>query len=242
MSDNGREVFMSSDVLLLDCYLDDGPGATPNFVRAMPGREVCSVRVARDPIPRDPEAYRAILISGSAASILDPPPWLDPLEEMIRRSVDHSVPLLGVCFGHQALSSALRGRESVFKRPQIELGWADIQCLKDDPLFDGLEEGFRTFVSHFDEVSAPESSSPLEVTARSGDCPTHGIRVKGKPAWGVQFHSEMAEEETRRLVRERAAQCEPPGPDPEQLLERAVDALPVFQRLIDNFLQRATEA
>jgi GMP synthase (glutamine-hydrolysing) len=220
--------------LLLDCYLGD-PGGTPNFLGALEGKDVHSVRVAQEPIPEFLEEYDSVVITGSAASVTDPPPWLNDLEDVVRDSGRVGRPLLGVCFGHQVIASALFGRDAVFTRHRIEVGWQKIEMRSPDPLFDGLESGFRVFVSHYDEVR--EDLDGVVWTARSPSCPTQGLRVEGAPIWGIQFHAEMPVEEAVGLIETRSVEKPEHYPDPEGLIRNAEATPEIFTRLVSNFFE-----
>lgn len=218
--------------LLLDCYVDDA-GGTPNFLPALAGHEVESIRVEREPLPDSLEGYEAVVITGSAASVTEPPHWLDGLEQVVRDCAADSRPLLGVCFGHQVIASALYGRAAVTTRHRIEVGWRRIEVDASEPLFADLGDSFRCFVSHYDEVRA-DLEGPIW-TASSEACATHGLRIPGLPMWGVQFHAEMPIEEATHLIRTRSVTKPEHYPDPEGMIAAAVPTPEIFERLVGNF-------
>lgn len=229
-----------SRILLLDCYVD-GAGGAPNFLPALRGRNADVVRVIRGELPVSLTNYSAVVITGSAASVTDSPPWLDGLEQLVRECAREERPLLGVCFGHQVIATALYGRDAVFVRPRIEVGWNRVKLLAADPLFDCISDGQHLFMSHYDEVRPDLRSNPelgLESpiwTAMSDECPTHGLRVPGLPIWGVQFHAEMPVEEAVGLIRSRSVSKPEHYPDPEGTIAGAVATPEIWQRLVDNF-------
>lgn len=77
-----------------------------------------SVPVKDDVFPQDIEEYDAYLITGSPASVHDERNWIPKLFALIRESHIRRKPLVGICFGLQAIVTALGGR--VGKNPQ---GW-----------------------------------------------------------------------------------------------------------------------
>ena len=60
--------------------------------------------------PADISRYDAIIITGSPASVHDDRPWIPRLFDLIRTAHARKMPLIGACFGHQAIATALGGR------------------------------------------------------------------------------------------------------------------------------------
>ena len=81
------------------------------------GQERCVVVDARkEEIPE--ASWAGIIITGSPASTYDGEAWISESEEFLKRAADHSIPLYGVCFGHQLLAQTFGGK--VEKCPR---GW-----------------------------------------------------------------------------------------------------------------------
>ena len=101
-----------------------------------------------------------------------------------------SVPILGVCLGHQAIGEAYGGR--VVRAAQAMHGKTSEIVHGGDPLFAGLPSPTRVMRYHsllVERASLPES---LAVIAHAADDPTeiHAVRHREHPVWGVQFHPE----------------------------------------------------
>lgn len=74
---------------------------------------------ARDNVfPAALDPYDGIIITGSPASVNDDLPWIARLMEVIREADRRRLPMVGACFGHQAIAKALGGE--VRRNPK---GW-----------------------------------------------------------------------------------------------------------------------
>jgi anthranilate synthase component II len=101
-----------------------------------------------------------------------------------------TIPLLGVCLGHQAIGEAYGGQ--VVRADRVMHGKTSDLVHDGTDLFAGLPSPLRVMRYH-SLVVAPESLPPaLEVTARATDSATeiHALRHRTHPVWGVQFHPE----------------------------------------------------
>lgn len=75
-------------------------------------------RVLDDVFPQHICACDGYIVSGSAAGVYENHSWMEPLMAFIRQAYKTNIPLLGICFGHQAIAKALGGE--VVKWPD---GW-----------------------------------------------------------------------------------------------------------------------
>jgi anthranilate synthase/aminodeoxychorismate synthase-like glutamine amidotransferase len=99
-----------------------------------------------------------------------------------------SIPILGVCLGHQCIGSVFGGR--IVPAPSLVHGRASFIRHDGCGIFSGLPERFAAGRYHSLAVTVPHGS-PLEICAISeDDNAIMAIRHKSLPVWGVQFHPE----------------------------------------------------
>ena len=109
--------------------------------------------------------------------------------EVIRR-YGATIPLLGVCLGHQAIGEAYGG---VVTRAGRVMHGKLSQILHDGTgLFSGVPSPCGVMRYHSLIVERASLPSELEVTAVAADAPEeiHALRHRTHPVWGVQFHPE----------------------------------------------------
>lgn len=128
---------------------------------------------------------RGVVLSGSPASTLDEnAPTIDPV------ILDAGVPILGICYGQQALCMALGGR--VEAGHHREFGRADLTVHKNNSLSEGvwvLGSDHQVWMSHGDRVvELPEG---FEVVGTSPNAPFAMIANEERRIWAVQFHPEV---------------------------------------------------
>jgi anthranilate synthase component 2 len=98
-----------------------------------------------------------------------------------------SIPLLGVCLGHQAIGQVYGGK--VIRAPVLMHGKLSKIANKGQGVFKGLPKKFEVTRYHsliVERASLPES---LAVTAETGGL-IMGLQHKTHPVHGVQFHPE----------------------------------------------------
>lgn len=108
--------------------------------------------------------------------------------ELIRR-LSGTVPILGVCLGHQAIGEAFGGK--VVRARQPLHGRASRISHDDGDVFVGLPNPlsvgrYHSLIVEFDEGY----SGPLRVTGRSEEGEVMALAHAEHPTFGVQFHPE----------------------------------------------------
>ena len=98
--------------------------------------------------------------------------------------LESGLPILGICYGMQALTHALGGK--VDPSAQREYGHAEIQSLVDTPLLTNLS---RVWMSHGDKITQlPDGFIAL---AKSNNSPYAAMGDLKRKYFGVQFHPEV---------------------------------------------------
>jgi para-aminobenzoate synthetase len=116
-----------------------------------------------------------------------------------------SLPLLGVCLGHQAIACA--GGGAVVRAPAPRHGYLERITHTGEDLFDGLPQGFTGVRYHSLAVDTPLPAE-LEATAWAEDGAVMALRHTQRPLHGVQFHPEsIATEYGPQLLENFRGQC-----------------------------------
>jgi GMP synthase-like glutamine amidotransferase len=102
-----------------------GPSGVLGEWLAREGIEYETVPVWQAATLPDPAGRSFVASLGSQHSVRDrDPTWISAELEHLHRAVETNVPVLGLCFGGQALSTVLGGRVDTLDRPEI--GWLPV--------------------------------------------------------------------------------------------------------------------
>src|SRR6476660_4973178 len=99
-----------------------------------------------------------------------------------------SIPILGVCLGHQAIGAAFGGK--VIRAKEVMHGKTDLLHHTGVGVFKGLPDPYT--ITRYHSLAIERASLPdcLEVTAWTEDNEIMGVRHKEFDIEGVQFHPE----------------------------------------------------
>lgn len=173
---------MASRVLVIDNY----DSFTYNLVQVLGGLGALPVVHRHDALSLD--EVRALAPDGI---VISPGPGR-PADAGISKSVIEtfgpSVPVLGVCLGHQCIGEVYGGR--VVRAAQLMHGKTSLVRHHGGGVLEGLSDPFEATRYHsliVDRASLPDA---LEVTAETDDGTIMGVRHRRWPVEGVQFHPE----------------------------------------------------
>jgi anthranilate synthase/aminodeoxychorismate synthase-like glutamine amidotransferase len=101
-----------------------------------------------------------------------------------------TIPMLGVCLGHQAIGEAYGGR--VVRAPRMMHGKTSRIVHDGTGLFRDVPQPMTVMRYHSLIVERESLPDALEVTGTAEDAPEeiHALRHRSHPVWGVQFHPE----------------------------------------------------
>ena len=162
--------------------------------------------------------------------------WSEEAARWLLIAMEASMPILGVCYGHQLLAHALGGK--VGTNPQgREMGTCTMVMesgSEKDRLFRDYPKKFNAQTSHLETVlQPPESATRLGSSALD----KNAILRFSETAWGVQYHPEFSAQIMREYIRIRSQFLREEGMDPGELLASvtetplAASILPAFARL-----------
>ena len=138
-----------------------------------------------DSISRSLPHSCGVIILGSAASVHDRTDWQLVLGEVLDKAIINDIPVLGICFGHQLLCKALGGE--VEKAPHRTDSVSPLFSVGMDTLLSPTRKGLFT---HQDHVTRLPPGARRIISSKH--CENAGMRIAGKPVWGVQFHPEAS--------------------------------------------------
>src|SRR6516164_2932273 len=171
----------------------DAPAGLLGGWAAAGGLAVSTVRLhAGDPLPPADACDAAVVLGSEQTAYDDAVPWLAAELAFVERLLAGEVPVLGICFGAQALARVLGAR--LYRLAEPEIGWARVTSKHP-----GLAEGpWPSW--HRDAFDLPAGATALAVN----EVCVQGFAIG--PHAGVQFHPEA----TEPIVADWAAGTDPP--------------------------------
>jgi para-aminobenzoate synthetase component 2 len=130
------------------------------------------------------EDYDAVLLSPGPGTPADAGVSIDA----VKAALASGTPLLGVCLGHQAIAEAFGA--TVTTAEELMHGKTSVVEHDGSSFYDGVRQGFTATRYHSLAVVDDTVPEQLIVTARTPGGVIMGLRHRGAPIFGVQFHPE----------------------------------------------------
>lgn len=148
-----------------------------------------------------------IILSGGPASV-----GYDKSPKVGKEIFEMGLPILGICYGQQLMSSLLGGK--VEPSDHREFGRAFVKIKKESALTKNVWQvgkSYEVWMSHGDNVSAIPAG--FEAVAESDGAPFAAYANEEKRFYGVQFHPEVAHTPEGKVLLENfclsICKCEP---------------------------------
>jgi GMP synthase (glutamine-hydrolysing) len=143
-----------------------------------------------------------LILSGGPCSVYDDgAPALDDSYLGMTRKDGRPLPVLGICYGVQAMAYNLGG--SVKRAERREFGRASLIVDDDSDLLAGIPTGTTVWMSHGDHIT--RLPDDFRVIAHTANAPVAAVRRDNAPHFGVQFHPEVVHTDLGRVVLENFA-------------------------------------
>ncbi|MGH8895182.1 MAG: aminodeoxychorismate/anthranilate synthase component II [Actinomycetes bacterium] len=182
----------------------------------------CTVRRNDEVSPGDGKAYDGVLLSPGPGT----PERAGVCVDLVRECAG-TVPLLGVCLGHQAIAVAYGG--VVERAPELLHGKTSEVLHEGAGVLAGLPSPFTATRYHSLAVRPGSLPDALEVTGRTEGGVVMALRHRDLPVEGVQFHPEsVLTEGGHRMLATWLATCgDPDAPARAEGLGPVVGRAPI---------------
>ena len=170
-----------------------------------------------------------VVVLGAVSSVNDPDPWITAELDWLRAADQAGMPVLGICFGAQALCATFGGRVEAMARREI--GWTMVDPADPDVIPPGPWLEF-----HNDRCLPPPAAAILA----TNDAAVQAFRIG--PHLAVQFHPEV-DGQLLKLWLDAHTDSDPVslGIDPGQFLADTIREEPAARdrtaRLVAAFLR-----
>ena len=176
------------------------PDRFRNLLRPrLPGAHWTTINCITDQLPDNPSQFDAYLITGGKYSVYDDYEWQMQLFEFIRELYSKYIPLLGICYGHQAIAHVLGG-----KVERSTKGWGvgivSIDVVNSPHWLVPSQKSVSLLSMHQDQVvRLPQDATQF---MKSDHCEHSGFYVKNR-VLGIQQHPDFTKELCRDLIIKR---------------------------------------
>ncbi|MCW3975442.1 MAG: glutamine-hydrolyzing GMP synthase [Candidatus Bathyarchaeota archaeon] len=134
---------------------------------------------------------KGVILSGGPSSVYN-----EKSPKIDRKILKHSIPFLGLCYGHQLIAFISGGKVKPGKKH--EYGISKVRINNSQGILEGLDKVEKVWMSHIDTVT--ELPEDYDVLAQSENCPVAAFMHKHKPFYGIQWHPEVTHTKNGMLI------------------------------------------
>ena len=163
---------------------------------SLPEAKWTTIHCLEDDLPNDADGFDVYLITGGRYSVFEDFDWQHKLFDFIRQIYSNNIPLLGICYGHQAIAYALGGHVERFDN-----GWGagvtSVNVIDQPAWLKPTAEKIYLLAMHQDQVT----TIPTEATRflDSHFCHNSGFYIDDR-VLAIQQHPEFSSELCRDLI------------------------------------------
>ncbi len=193
-------------ILIIDNHLTNPCNACYAFRENVAAKYNVLVR-NHDELPETLAGYSHVVLTGGAGKLEATNPGFRHLRQLIKEAIKEEIPLLGICFGHQAIVAALASDHNIthYRRPTT--GWVKIRRIRPSRLLKNLPGQFFAFEHHHDDVSRLPAGYMRTATSRRN--PIEAFEHETLPVFGVQFHPEINRRRASHILHEQVVERVP---------------------------------
>ena len=156
-------------------------------------------KIINNIFPENLKHYDGFIITGSAYGVYENISWINNLFRKINEIINLDIPLVGICFGHQAIAQAINGLVE-----KSSSGWGvgitPVEIYKHKPWFDDKKTSLKLIYSHQDQViKLPKFA---EILAGNDFCPISSFCIDDK-VFTLQGHPEFSKKYAMELLKLR---------------------------------------
>ena len=163
---------------------------------SLPEAKWTTIHCLEDNLPDDANGFDVYLITGGKYSVFEDLDWQHKLFDFIRKIYNNNIPLLGICYGHQAIAHVLGGQVERF-----DSGWGagvtTVNVIDQPAWLLPMAEKIYLLAMHQDQVT----TMPTEATQflDSHFCHNSGFYIEDR-VLAIQQHPEFTPELCRDLI------------------------------------------
>ena len=194
---------MHKKILIVDNHVGYKCNRCSKFHRHFSAKAAVIHRVHK-PFPKDLSRYSHILLTGGDTHLDDLSNVYKRLKPFIRRVENEGIPMLGICYGFEAIIAALSDVTTIEHYKKPEIGFTKIRIVSPSRIFKGLPKNLYVFENHVGTIKFLPSSLRKIAVSKNGTI--EAFEHKTKPIFGTQFHPEYTVGQAKSRIKIRMKQ------------------------------------